>query len=95
MTSDTLRSIAQLRDAGFVSAAQTEALDEVAARYAVAITPTVAELIAMIRTTRSRANSFPIRPNSHRSRKSALIRSAMTPSARSRASSTAIRTACC
>jgi lysine 2,3-aminomutase len=45
MTTDTLRNIAQLRNAGFVSAAQTAALEQVAARYAVAITPTVAELI--------------------------------------------------
>jgi lysine 2,3-aminomutase len=45
MTINTLRSIAQLRNAGFVSAAQTAALDEVAGRYAVAITPAVADLI--------------------------------------------------
>src|SRR5712692_1015637 len=45
MTINTLRNIAQLRDAGFVPAAQTAALEQVAARYAVAITPTVAELI--------------------------------------------------
>ncbi len=45
MTTNTLRSIAQLRNAGFVSAAQTAALEQVAARYAVAITPTVADLI--------------------------------------------------
>jgi len=45
MTNGTLRSIAQLRDAGFVSAPQTAALEQVAARYAVAITPTVADLI--------------------------------------------------
>src|SRR5260370_1125599 len=45
MTTNTLRSIAQLRNAGFVPAAQTEALEQVAARYAVAITPTIAELI--------------------------------------------------
>src|SRR5215831_16771023 len=45
MTINTLRSIAQLREAGFASAAQTLALEQVAARYAVAITPTVADLI--------------------------------------------------
>src|SRR5229473_3810976 len=45
MTTNTLRSIAQLRDAGFVSAAQTAALEQVAARYAVAITPAMADLI--------------------------------------------------
>jgi lysine 2,3-aminomutase len=45
MTTDTLRSIAQLRDAGFVSTAQTAALERVAARYAVAITPAMADLI--------------------------------------------------
>src|SRR5258706_11344221 len=45
MMTNTLRGIAQLRDAGFVSAPQTAALEQVAARYAVAITPTVAELI--------------------------------------------------
>src|SRR5258708_28834102 len=45
MTTDTLRNIAHLRNAGFVSAAQTAALEQVAARYAVAITPTGADLI--------------------------------------------------
>ncbi len=45
MTSNTLRSIAQLRDAGLVPAEQTAALEKVAARYAVAITPAVAALI--------------------------------------------------
>ena len=45
MTTNTLRSIAQLRDAGLVPAAQTAALEQVAARYAVAITPAVADLI--------------------------------------------------
>src|SRR5215470_13600932 len=45
MTINTLRTIAQLRDAGLVPAAQTAALERVAARYAVAITPTVMELI--------------------------------------------------
>jgi lysine 2,3-aminomutase len=45
MTINTLRSIAQLRSAGFVSAEQTAALEKVAARYAVAITPAVAGLI--------------------------------------------------
>src|SRR5262245_17440951 len=41
----TLRSIAELRDAGLVSAAQATALEPVATRYAVAITPAMAELI--------------------------------------------------
>ena len=41
----TLRTIAQLRNAGFVPAEQTAALEKVAARYAVAITPAVADLI--------------------------------------------------
>jgi lysine 2,3-aminomutase len=45
MTTNTLRSIAQLRDAGLVSAAQPTALEQVAARYAVAITPSMADLI--------------------------------------------------
>jgi lysine 2,3-aminomutase len=45
MTADTLRTIAQLRDAGFVRAAQTAALERIAARYAVAITSAVADLI--------------------------------------------------
>jgi lysine 2,3-aminomutase len=45
MTISTLRSIAQLRDAGLVPAEQTTALEKVAARYAVAITPAVAQLI--------------------------------------------------
>ena len=45
MTINTLRTIAQLREAGLVPAAQTAALERVAARYAVAITPTVLELI--------------------------------------------------
>jgi lysine 2,3-aminomutase len=45
MTINTLRSIAQLRNAGFVSAEQAAALEKVEARYAVAITPAVAGLI--------------------------------------------------
>jgi lysine 2,3-aminomutase len=45
MTTDTLRSIAQLRSAGLVPADQVAALERVAARYAVAITPAVADLI--------------------------------------------------
>lgn len=45
MMRETLRSIAQLRDAGLVPAAQTAALERVAARYGVAITPAMAELI--------------------------------------------------
>src|ERR1700719_1746607 len=45
MTTNTLRSIAQLRDAGLVSAVQTAPLERVAARYAVAITPAMADLI--------------------------------------------------
>ncbi|MBO0752027.1 MAG: lysine-2,3-aminomutase-like protein [Bradyrhizobiaceae bacterium] len=45
MTGKTLRKVAELRDAGLVPAAQAAALEEVAARYAVAVTPAVAELI--------------------------------------------------
>jgi lysine 2,3-aminomutase len=45
MTSRTLRSIGHLREAGLVSAVQTAALEQVAARYAVAITPAMADLI--------------------------------------------------
>jgi lysine 2,3-aminomutase len=45
MTTKTLRSIAQLRNAGLVSEAETAALEKVAARYAVAITPAMADLI--------------------------------------------------
>jgi lysine 2,3-aminomutase len=45
MTTNTLRSIAQLQNAGLVPAEQVAALERVAARYAVAITPAVAELI--------------------------------------------------
>ena len=41
----TLRSIAELRDAGLVEDAGVGALEEVATRYAVAITPTIAALI--------------------------------------------------
>ncbi len=41
----TLRSIAQMRDAGLVPAARAAALEPVAARYAVAITPAMAALI--------------------------------------------------
>ena len=47
-SSQTLRSIAQLRDAGLVpdrSGSAATTLEEVAARYAVAITPAMAELI--------------------------------------------------
>src|SRR5260370_2484787 len=45
MTTDTLRSIAQLQDAGLVPAGRATALAPVAARYAVAITPAMAGLI--------------------------------------------------
>jgi lysine 2,3-aminomutase len=45
MTTKTLRSIAELQDAGLVPAAQAAVLEEVAARYAVAITPAMTELI--------------------------------------------------
>jgi lysine 2,3-aminomutase len=45
MTTNTLRSVAELRDAGLVPARQTAALEQVAARYAVAITPAMAGLI--------------------------------------------------
>jgi lysine 2,3-aminomutase len=45
MTTKTLRSIAELRDAGLVPAADAAALEGVAARYAVAITPAMAALI--------------------------------------------------
>jgi lysine 2,3-aminomutase len=41
----TLRNIAQLRDAGLVPASRVAALEAVAARYAVAITPAIAALI--------------------------------------------------
>jgi lysine 2,3-aminomutase len=45
MTIETSRSIAQLRDAGLVPAAQAATLERVAARYAVAVTPAVVDLI--------------------------------------------------
>jgi lysine 2,3-aminomutase len=41
----TLRSIAELQDAGLVRASRAAALEQVAARYAVAITPAMAALI--------------------------------------------------
>ncbi len=41
----TLRSIAQMKDAGLVPASRAAALEQVAARYAVAITPAMAALI--------------------------------------------------
>src|SRR5215470_18510820 len=45
MTTDTLRSIGQLQSSGLVSAAQAATLERVAARYAVAITPAMADMI--------------------------------------------------
>jgi lysine 2,3-aminomutase len=45
MTTKTLRSIAQLQSTGLVPAAHTATLERVAARYAVAITPAMADLI--------------------------------------------------
>jgi lysine 2,3-aminomutase len=45
MMTKTLRSIAQLQDAGLAPAGNTAALEQVAARYAVAITPAMADLI--------------------------------------------------
>src|SRR5262245_56571716 len=43
--SKTLRNIAELIDAGLAPGAQRAALERVAARYAVALTPAMAELI--------------------------------------------------
>jgi lysine 2,3-aminomutase len=45
MTTKTLRSVAQLQNAGLVPAAEAAALERVAARYALAITPAMADLI--------------------------------------------------
>jgi lysine 2,3-aminomutase len=45
MTIKTLRNIAELREAGLVPAGDVAALEQVAARYAVAITPAMADLI--------------------------------------------------
>jgi lysine 2,3-aminomutase len=45
LTAKTLRSIAQLQDAGLARGAHRAALERVAARYAVAITPAMAALI--------------------------------------------------
>ena len=45
MTTETMRSIAQLQGAGLVPAERAIALERVAARYAVAITPVMADLI--------------------------------------------------
>src|SRR6266853_5576243 len=45
MATKTLRNIAQLRDAGLVPAARVAALERVASRYAVAVTPAMADLI--------------------------------------------------
>ena len=45
MTTETLRSVAQLRNAGLAPTAEAAALERVAARYAVAITPAMADLI--------------------------------------------------
>jgi lysine 2,3-aminomutase len=45
MTTKTLRSIAQLRDVGLLPTGATAALEQVASRYAVAISPAVAALI--------------------------------------------------
>ncbi|HEY6025320.1 MAG TPA: lysine 2,3-aminomutase, partial [Pseudolabrys sp.] len=45
MTSRTLRTPRELRDAGLIAPEQVPALDAVAARYAVAIPPALAALI--------------------------------------------------
>eukprot|EP01037_Dinobryon_pediforme_P009548 gene9549-9624_t len=45
MTKKTLRSVADFAEAGLVAADQTTALDEVAAHYALALSPAMAELI--------------------------------------------------
>ena len=44
-TAKSLRTIGDLREAGLIEAADAEALDAVAARYAIAITPAMADLI--------------------------------------------------
>ena len=45
MIETSLRSVEDLKAAGLVAAGATGALDEVAARYAIALTPTVANQI--------------------------------------------------
>jgi lysine 2,3-aminomutase len=45
MTTNTLRTIAQLREAGLVPQSRVAALQRVAARYVVAITPAMADLV--------------------------------------------------
>jgi lysine 2,3-aminomutase len=45
MTTRTLRTIAHLQDAGLVPPERAAALEQVAARYAVAVTPAMADLI--------------------------------------------------
>src|SRR5258707_6090129 len=44
-TNKTLRTVSELADAGFVSSERLPALERVAARYAIAITPAMAALI--------------------------------------------------
>ncbi len=45
MTAKTLRRVAELQDAGLVAAGPADGLERVAARYAVALTPAMADLI--------------------------------------------------
>ena len=91
----TLRTPDALAEAGLIGADEIAALAPVAARYAVAITPAIAELIE----TPDDPIGRQFLPSAGRSATSATTRpptpSAMGPTARSPASSTAIPTACC
>ena len=61
----TLRHLSRLNAAGLTPAGKRAALEQVAAHYAVAVTPAMAELIdPPIRTTRSRGSSCPTPPSS-------------------------------
>ena len=92
----TFRTIAELEGAGLVDAERAAALEPVAARYAVAVTPAIAALIDQGDPNDPIARQFiPDPAELARHPPSASTRSAMTPSARSKGSCIDIPTACC
>ena len=92
----TLRHLSELRAAGLVPADRLAALEQVAAQYAVAVTPAMAELIDPADPHDPIARQFvPDPAELDRPGRDAPTRSATTRTARSKASCTAIPTARC
>ena len=92
----TLRTAADLADAGLISRTRAVAIEAVAARYAVAITPAMSHLIDRgIAPTLSPGSSCPMRASSSPAPTSGTTQSAITRTRPSRGWSTAIPIASC